>query len=57
MATFGASAVAKNTKIGDALPGRVNAFCSCIRETSHVTNARCNGSLSFQEVEIALVCP
>jgi hypothetical protein len=57
MSSFGIAGVSKGTQIGAALPGRANAFCSCIRNSSGVTNASCNGSMTFQQVEIGLVCP
>ena len=57
MSTFGVGGVSRDTAIGQALPARVNAFCSCIRTNSGIPNARCNGSMTFQEVEIDLVCP
>lgn len=57
MTNFGVGTLSKSTKISDALPGRINAFCACIRTSSGVTNASCNGGMTFQQVEVALVCP
>jgi hypothetical protein len=57
MARFGVGGLSKATRIGDALPGRINAFCSCVRTSSGVTQASCGGSMTFQQVEVALVCP
>jgi pyruvate/2-oxoglutarate dehydrogenase complex dihydrolipoamide acyltransferase (E2) component len=57
MTNFGVGTLSKSTKISDALPGRINAFCACIRTSSGVTSASCNGGMTFQQVEVALVCP
>lgn len=56
MGQFGVGAVSKATPLGNALPGLVNAFCSCVRITSGISNAACNGGMTFQQVEIGLVC-
>jgi hypothetical protein len=57
MTTFGVGGLSKATQMSAALPSRVNAFCSCIRTNSGVSAASCSGSMTFQQVEVGLVCP